>query len=62
MIDQTDDKALCPDCGAEFDPTKPIIFHGTVITGLKVFQCPNCGHLILLVVSADDESEAVQDD
>jgi predicted RNA-binding Zn-ribbon protein involved in translation (DUF1610 family) len=62
MVDQTDDKALCPDCGAEFDPAKPIIVQGTPVRGLKVFKCPHCGHLIYQLVSADDESEAAPED
>ena len=32
----------CPDCGAEFDATVPVM----KLPGMDVFRCDDCGHLI----------------
>lgn len=52
-----DDKATCPDCGAEFDPTRPIMIQGNAKMGFKVFKCPKCGHFIYLLVQAEEGDE-----
>jgi predicted RNA-binding Zn-ribbon protein involved in translation (DUF1610 family) len=52
-----DDKALCPDCGSEFDPTNPMMIQGDSSFAMKVFKCPKCGHFIYQMVQSDEDNE-----
>lgn len=47
--------AICPDCGAQFDTSEPMLLAQGEEVAILVYKCDNCGHFVYEL--ADDHEE-----